>query len=61
VFGLDKQQLQPTFEDVVKELKARIGDLEVEKAIAVSANAKKDAYIAELEAKLPQEEPKEEK
>ncbi|AKA61484.1 hypothetical protein CPT_Stahl56 [Bacillus phage Stahl] len=58
---MDKQQLQPTFEDVVKELKARIGDLEVEKAIAVSANAKKDIYIAELEAKLPAEEPKEEK
>lgn len=58
---MDKQQLQPTFEDVVKELKARIGDLEVEKAIAVSANAKKDIYIAELEAKLPVEEPKEEK
>ena len=52
-------QLQPTFEDVVQKLKVTIADLQVNKAILESTIDKQAAYIAELEAKLPVEEPTE--
>ena len=55
---MDKQQLQPTFEDVVGKLKITIADLQVNKAILESTIDKQAAYIAELEAKLPTEKPK---
>ena len=55
---MDKQQLQPTFEDVVGKLKITIADLQVNKAILESTIDKQTAYIAELEAKLPTEKPK---